>query len=180
MIKLNLMEKEDLIKIVQWNANKSADDLLQWAGPVYSYPLTLGQVENYFLNEAKRENCNVLIYKIILTETDEIIGTIEVRAIDEEKKIGRVGRFLIGSEDIRGKGIGTKALKEAVRICFEELKFEKVTLGVFEFNQSAIRCYEKVGFVKVKFTENARKSSNGYWNLYEMAISKEEWQKSKS
>ena len=180
MIKLSLIEKEDLIKIVEWNANKSADDLLQWAGPVFSYPLTLGQVENYYLNEAKRENPNVLIYKIILTETEEIIGTIEVRDIDEEKKIGRVGRFLIGSEDIRGKGIGTKALKEAVRIGFEDLKFNKITLGVFDFNESAIRCYEKVGFVKVKFTKNARKSSNGYWNLYEMAISKEEWQKSKS
>jgi len=174
MIKLSLIEKEDLIKIVEWNANKSADDLLQWAGPVFSYPLTLGQVENYYLNEAKRENPNVLIYKIILTETEEIIGTIEVRDIDEEKKIGRVGRFLIGSEDIRGKGIGTKALKEAVRIGFEDLKFNKITLGVFDFNESAIRCYEKVGFVKVKFTKNARKSSNGYWNLYEMAISKEE------
>ena len=174
MIKLSLIEKEDLIKIVQWNAGKTADYLLQWAGPVFSYPLTLGQVENYYLNEAKRENPNVLIYKIILTETEEIIGTIEVRDIDEEKKIGRVGRFLIGSEDIRGKGIGTKALKEAVRIGFEDLKFNKITLGVFDFNESAIRCYEKVGFVKVKFTKNARKSSNGYWNLYEMAISKEE------
>ena len=178
MIKLSLMEKEDLIKIIEWNANKSADDLLQWAGPVFSYPLTLGQVENYYLNEAKRENSNVSIYKILLMETDEIIGTIEVRITDEEQKIGKVCRFLIGSEDIRGKGIGTEVLKEAVRICFEELKFEKITLGVFDFNESAIRCYEKVGFVKVKFTENARKSSNGYWNLYEMAISKEEWQKS--
>lgn len=32
MLKLELIEKEDLKKIVEWNFNKSADYLLQWAG----------------------------------------------------------------------------------------------------------------------------------------------------
>jgi len=175
MIKLELMERDDLIKVVQWNENKSADDLLQWAGPVYSYPLTLAQVENFYLNEVKKENSNIYAYKILLTETGAAIGTIEIRITDEENKIGKVGRFLIGEESIRGKGIGTKVLREVVRMGFEEFKLNKITLGVFDFNEGAIKCYEKVGFKKVKFIENARKSSNSYWNLFEMAILKDEW-----
>lgn len=77
---------------------------------------------------------------------------------------------------IIGKGIGTKVLKEAIRIGFEDMKFQKITLGVFDFNHSAIKCYENAGFTKEKFLENVRKSSTGYWNLYEMEISKVEWQ----
>lgn len=171
-----MLQKEDLKKIIEWNENKSADYLLQWVGPMYNYPLSLGQVENYFLNEVKKENSNIFIYKILLTSTGEIIGTIELRQIDEDKKIGKVCRFLIGEENVRGKGIGTEVLKEILRIGFEDLKFEKITLGVFDFNKNAIKCYENVGFIKVKFIKNARKSSNGYWNLYEMAVSKDEWQ----
>lgn len=171
-----MLQKEDLKKIIEWNENKSADYLLQWAGLMYNYPLSLGQVENYFLNEVKKENSNIFIYKILLISTGEIIGTIELRQIDEDKKIGKVCRFLIGEENVRGKGIGTEVLKEILRIGFEDLKFEKITLGVFDFNKNAIKCYENVGFIKVKFIKNARKSSNGYWNLYEMAVSKDEWQ----
>ena len=170
-----MIEKEDLGKIVEWNENKSADYLLQWAGPVYNYPLTLAQVENYFLSEVKKGNSNIFVYKIQLSDRCEIIGTVELRQIDENKKIGKVCRFLIGDEGIRGRGIGTEVLKEILRMGFEDLNFQKITLGLFDFNQGAIKCYENTGFTKVKLIENARKTSNGYWNLYEMAISKDAW-----
>lgn len=177
MIKLSLIEIGDLEKIVEWNENKSADYLLQWAGPMYNYPLTPVQVENYFLNEVKKDSSNIFVYKVQLSDTCEIIGTVELRQIDENKKIGKVCRFLIGDEVIRGRGIGTEVLKEILRIGFEDLNFEKITLGVFDFNQGAIKCYENAGFAKVKLIENARKSPSGYWNLYEMAISKDTWMK---
>ncbi|WP_435789844.1 GNAT family N-acetyltransferase [Clostridium sp.] len=176
MIKLDLLEKEDLKKIVEWNVNKSADDLLQWAGPMYNYPLTLAQVENYFFNEVKKDNSNIFVYKIRLINTGQIIGTVELREIDTNNKIGKICRFLIAERNNRGKGIGTKVLVEAIRIGFEDIKFQKITLGVFDFNHSAIKCYENVGFTKEKFLENVRKSSIGYWNIYEMGISKVKWE----
>lgn len=85
-------------------------------------------------------------------------------------------RFLIGEEKFRSKGIGAQALKELLRIGFKDLNFKKITLGVYDFNHSAIKCYEKAGFVKEKLLENATKVAIGYWNSYEMAISKGEWQ----
>ena len=172
MIKLQYLEKEDLRKIVEWNSDKSADYLLQWSGPTYSYPLTIKQVEDYFISN----NSNTSVYKILSVDTDEFIGTIELRETDKSNKIGRVCRFLIGEENYRGKRIGTHVLKEVLRIGFKDFKFDKITLGVFDFNYGAIKCYEKAGFVKEKFIENSRKSSTGYWNLYEMSISKIEWQ----
>jgi len=175
MIKLDLFEKENLGKIIEWNVNKSADDLLQWAGPIYNYPLTLAQAENYFSNEAKKNNSNIFVYKIRLINTGQIIGTVELREIDKNNKIGKICRFLIGEKSNRGKGIGTKVLKEVIRIGFEDMKFQKIKLGVFDFNHSAIKCYENTGFTKEKFLANVMKSSTGYWNLYEMAISKVEW-----
>ncbi len=175
MISLELMEKEDLQKIIEWNTNKSADYLLQWAGPKFTYPLMLDELERYFMEEVHDLNSDILLYKIILVSTNEIIGTIELREIDKVNKIARVCRFLIGKNTNRAKGIGKKVLEEILRNGFEDRGLEKITLGVFDFNTSAIKCYEKVGFIKKNFIENARKSSTGYWNLYEMAISKDEW-----
>jgi RimJ/RimL family protein N-acetyltransferase len=176
MIKLDLIEKEDLHKIIEWNVNKSSDDLLQWAGPKFNYPLTLDQIENYFLNEVKNGELNIFIYKILLIDTGEMIGTIELRETDKDNKIGRICRFLIGEEKYRGKNIGATVLNKVLEIGFQSMRFEKITLGVFDFNNGAIRCYEKAGFVKENFIENRSKSSTGYWNLYEMGISITKWQ----
>lgn len=175
MIKLKFLEKEDFAKILKWNEGKSEDFLLQWAGPHYKYPLTFSQLEEYFIKEAKKENFTTFIYKIMLDNTDEVIGTVELREIDKENRVGRVCRFLIGEESTRGKGIGTEVLKELLSIGFKEIKFHKITLGVFDFNHCAIRCYEKAGFVKENLKENYRETKNGYWNLYDMGITKAEW-----
>ncbi len=177
MIRLELIKKEDLYKIVEWNRNKSANDLLQWAGPLYEYPLTLSQVEKYFLDEKNKEVVDTYIYKIISISTEEIIGTVELREIDRENKIARICRFLIGKEKERGRGIGALALKEILRSGFEDREFEKITLGVFDFNKGAVRCYEKVGFVIEKLLKDVRKAKDGYWSLYEMSILKSKWTK---
>ncbi len=171
MIKLELMKREDLEKVLSWNKDKDEDYLLQWAGPLYSYPLTLLQLKDS-LKAANKEVSESYIYKIISKESNEIVGTIELKVIGE--KIGRVCRFLI-DEQYRGGGRGTEAIEEVLSIGFEKLGFDKITLGVFDFNEGAIKCYEKVGFVKDEFKENARKSSKGYWNLYNMGISKTKW-----
>ncbi len=180
MIKLELIKKEDLNKIVEWNKDKSTDELLQWAGPLYEYPLTLSQVEKYFLDEKDKEVVDTYIYKIVTISTGDIIGTVELREVDQENKIARVCRFLIGEKNERGKGIGALALKEILRIGFEDKAYEKITLGVFDYNKGAVRCYEKVGFTIEKLLKDARKAKDGYWSLYEMSISKTQWVKENS
>ncbi|WP_278337118.1 GNAT family N-acetyltransferase [Clostridium cavendishii] len=116
------------------------------------------------------------MYKIQLADTEEVVGIIELREIDKRNKIGRICKFLILDKTNRGKGIGKKALIEVLRIGFEEFKLKKITLGVFEFNESAIKCYEGVGFKKEKYIRNTGKLPTGEWSLYEMSISKSEWQ----
>ncbi|ERI94567.1 acetyltransferase, GNAT family [Clostridiales bacterium oral taxon 876 str. F0540] len=179
MIKLKPLQKEDFKKILDWNEDKSAEFLLQWSGPFYEYPLTENQLEWFFDNYIMKEKETLFVYKIIDVKTSEMIGTIELDIKDTVNKIGRVARFLIGEESLRGKGVGREALSEAVRIGFEALKLNKITLGVFDFNTSAIRCYESIGFKKEDLKENYRKIGDTYWNLYDMRITKQEWEKKK-
>lgn len=179
MIRLESFETSDIDKVIEWNKDKTADFLLQWSGPAYNYPLTREQLEKNMKDEAGKENPKLHIYKAVLEETGDMIGTVELRERDKENRTGRVGRFLIGDKKLRGKGIGRLVLHKVLNIGFNELGFEKITLGVFDFNQGAIKCYEAVGFVKCELKENYRKSENGYWNLYEMAVTRDEWYRKK-
>ncbi len=61
----------------------------------------------------------------------------------------------IGENSLRKKGIGDAALKLLLRKCFNDLSLEMVYLHVADFNFSAIRLYEKNGFIKVNFQDNA-------------------------
>lgn len=168
MIRIELIEEEDFNKVIEWNLDKTSDFLLQWAGESYKYPLTLEQIKEHYYNNIKNNVHDM--YKIIWNDNNKIIGTVELAERDKENKMGRVSRFLIGDERYRGNGLGTEVLKKITQIGFEKFSFDKITLGVFEHNIGAIKCYEKAGFKKQKLIEKAKKGSDGYWNLFEMEI----------
>ena len=51
--------------------------------------------------------------------------------------------MLVGNKNVRGKGIGQLMMEEILKVAFDELRLHRVSLGVFDFNVSAIACYEK-------------------------------------
>ena len=54
----------------------------------------------------------------------------------------------IGEPAYRGRGYGTDAMRLLVGYGFRELDLHRIQLGVLVNNPRAIRCYEKVGFVR--------------------------------
>ncbi|WP_165593406.1 GNAT family N-acetyltransferase [Paenibacillus solani] len=85
-----------------------------------------------------------------------------------------IGRFLIGETQNQGRGIGRKALKEIVEIGFKQFGLKAINLNVFDINESAIRCYESIGFKKMNHMENVYQDKTGrQWNNIEMRLVKE-------
>lgn len=175
MIKIDKFRMADIDKVLSWNEGGTSDDLLKWAGSRFKHPLDRNQIEQFLENEVCKGERNIFIYKIILEDSNDIIGTMQLKIVDKENKVGWISRVLIGEENDRGKGYGRIAVEQLLEFAFEKLNLKTIGLGVFDFNYPAIKCYEKVGFNKVKFIDNARKYSRGYWNLYEMYITKMQW-----
>ena len=48
----------------------------------------------------------------------------------------------------RGHGYGSEAMALLCDFCFREMNLHKLKVSVFAFNEPAIRCYEKNGFVR--------------------------------
>jgi len=176
MIELQYFVHSDMRQLINWVP--SAEFTLQWGGPAFQYPLTEEQLEKY-LKQANNDDSDTYIYKVIDLNLQKVIGHISLERVDRVNKSARVGKVLIGSPEVRGKGIGSKMIKATLTIAFEELKLHKVSLGVFDFNKSAIRCYENAGFVREGFLRDARKNGNEYWNMIEMGILENEWRENK-
>ena len=172
MIKLEYFNENDFDLLIKWL--NSYHLVKQWAGDDFNYPLDKEQLSNY-IKGSNKTNSQLLIYKAIDLETKETIGHISLNNIDYKNKSAKIGKVLVGDDRQRGKGIGQKMVLEALKIAFNEFSFHRVGLGVFDFNESAIRSYEKVGFKKEGLIRDFRKMGDEYWSLWEMSILESEW-----
>ncbi|MBG9795654.1 aminoglycoside adenylyltransferase [Paenibacillus dendritiformis] len=178
MITLQYFAPSDFQQLISWSGDEAF--LLQWAGPEFKYPLTEDQLLEYIKGANDVERSNRLIYKAVETETNQTVGHISIGRIERYNRSARIGKVLIGNKSSRGKGYGTQIMQQALRIGFEDLHLHRISLGVFDFNESARRCYEKLGFVQEGVTRDARRYQDSYWSLIEMSILEDEWRNMKS
>lgn len=92
-----------------------------------------------------------IMLNIVRIETQCIIGMCSVSIISENNE-GEI-EMLIGEKEFCNKGFGTEALKLLIDLCNKELNLKKLKLRVLADNLSAIKCYEKVGFITHKSNE---------------------------
>lgn len=88
----------------------------------------------------------VVQFIIIEKDSNKPIGSTYLRDIDTKNHKAEFGIF-IGEEIARGKGIGTSATKLMVEYGLNTLGLHKIFLRVFSNNISAIKAYEKAGFI---------------------------------
>lgn len=113
-----------------------------------------------------------------------------IRTLADDRLVGFVGLFGtqwnhgdawvgigIGEPGYWGKGYGTDAMRTVLRYAFTELNLHRVSLGVFGYNQRAIRSYEKAGFRMEGCARQHMHREGRRWDLYYMGILHEEWEK---
>ena len=171
-IELRPFERNDFACLIGWI--KSPEFLLQWAGPNFRYPLDEAQLEKYIQGSEGNQPIR-RIFKAVDTRINATVGHIELNNIDLRNKSARVCRVLVGEPSLRGRGIGTQMMRRLLEIGFSQLGLHRIDLVVFDFNKAAIRCYEKLGFVKEGHLREVRRIGGEYWSLYQMSILECEW-----
>lgn len=166
MLVLRHYMDSDACVITQWLKNEYA--FCQWSADRYeNYPITAEDMNNYYSQYSDED-----LFKLTAVEENEVIGHITIRFIDDARKIARLG-FVIVDDTKRGKGYGKQLVLSALKYAFDELKADKVTLGVFENNIPAIQCYLSCGFKTVEKEDVESYQCMGeVWNCIEMEIFK--------
>jgi len=167
-VQLRPFEPRDYPRLL--NAIHSPQELVQWAGPYFHFPLDQAQLEAY---RASAQGGTAV--RRIYTACDaagEPVGHIELNEIDGYS--ARLCRAFI-NPSLRGRGFGRAMVRRAVRIGFADLGLRRIDLGVYDFNTAAIRCYMLEGFVKEGHLRMARPVGDEIWSTDLMAILRDEW-----
>ncbi|WP_179887175.1 GNAT family protein [Bacillus sp. AFS088145] len=115
-------------------------------------------------------------FAIFVKEDNDLtlIGEVQFIFVTRGPKQSSMVGYHIG-EKFNGHGYMTKALKLALKIAFEDLKFHRVTSEVNPENLGSLRVLEKVGFVKEGYYRKNLKIRDQWYDHVCLAILEEEF-----
>lgn len=94
-------------------------------------------------------------FTIVEKESGRAIGRCVMFDVNPVDRSAMVGIF-IGEKDSRGKGYGQESMRLLLDFGFNLLNLHSIMLGVFSFNEPAIRCYRSLGFQEIGRRRDAR------------------------
>ena len=165
MLRLRPYKRCDADLITEWIKDKNV--FRKWGGERFgNYPITPDIIDEKYTkyNGDCVEPDNFYPWTAI-NDYEEAIGHFIMRYTGGDNRQLRFGWVIVDDEH-RGKGYGEQMLILGLKYAFDILKVDRVTIGVFENNESAHRCYRKVGFVDTEIVKGEP------WNIVEMEIVK--------
>jgi len=146
--------------------------LAQWAGTSFQWPLDERQLRDHIEKALSPETC-MRVYKAV-DARGKTLGHGEFTQIDSKNRSATLSRILIFSS-FRGQGLGREMVKQLLETGFSGMNLHRISLHVFDFNETAILCYKSLGFQKEGLLRHARKVNDEYWNIIVMSILKTEF-----
>jgi RimJ/RimL family protein N-acetyltransferase len=166
------MGEADFGAMREWSI--SPEYLKKWAGPSLSYPLDDRQLGRYLEGTNHPAESSLLVYCAVQRDTGQAVGHISLSMIDRENGSARISRVIVDPRQ-QGRGIGLQMVREVLRIGFDGLLLHRMSLGVFDFNTSAQKCYETAGFTREGIAREVAVFGGHYVDFIEMGILDREW-----
>lgn len=161
----------DAERLVGWV--RSQKELLEWAGPNFSFPFSLEDFRKH-LQSQPEDRFHPLC--LLDSDTEQIVAYGEVNVVKADDPIAvELTRIIVDPVNARGRGIGTAFVSLLLKFCFEDLGLTRVALNVYTHNKPAVRCYEKAGFAQEGLRRQVVRCNDIYWDAYVMAILRNEW-----
>lgn len=150
MIRLRPYKKCDAQEIVNWLCDEKT--FLLWGGERFGkFPIKTDIInKKYFENNGDCIEADNF-FPVTAFDDNGIVGHFIMRYTGGDNKTLRFG-WVVVNDRRRGSGIGKQMLMLGLKYAFEIYNADRVTIGVFENNLPAYRCYLSCGFHK---NENA-------------------------
>lgn len=165
-MRLRPVQERDLPQFVRWLQDR---ELTRWLAAIGDPP---SLEEEYDWWHDKRADPDSILWAIDSPE-GRLVGTVELRLTMRAER-AEMG-IAIHDKAQWNKGLGTDAARLVVDYAFEELNLNRVELTTDEENARAIRCYEKVGFVREGLLRQHRLVDGVFGNTLIMGILRDDW-----
>ncbi|GAA3995794.1 GNAT family protein [Hymenobacter fastidiosus] len=173
MIRLEPFTPADFPQLIAWVKDEQL--MMNWSGAMFSFPLTPASLAWYIEDTNELPTSDAFVYKAVDTATGATVGHISLGGLSRKNRSARISRVLVGDMQARGRGIGQAMVTAVLRIGFEQLNLHRIELGVYSFNEAAIRCYQKSGLTIEGVSRDILLYEGAYWSLVEMSMLEDEW-----
>jgi RimJ/RimL family protein N-acetyltransferase len=164
----------DAETVAGWSRDSEFQHLLETGVPRLWTALSVKTEMAESLEDEKRQD-RLFPFVIRTLAEDRLIGFADLEINDWSQRNAWIG-IGIGQRQDWGRGYGTDAMRLLMRFGFAELNLERLTLGVFAYNERAQRSYIKAGFaVEGRQRERLRRGSRRYDMIF-MGALRDEWQ----
>ncbi len=161
-MEVRFFKPEDAEVVLSWIGSER--EFRMWSADQYGdYPIKPEDIIENYKNKIREQE----FYPLIFEEKGKPIGHLILRYPTADKENVRLG-FIIVDRKKRHKGKGLEMIYEAMKYAVRELGATKFNLGVFTNNESAYKCYKKIGFVPLKLNKKMFKFHDEEWDWLEM------------
>lgn len=161
----------DIKYMRQWANDREITDGLS---DVFLYPHSEYETESY-VKKMIEGSVKSKGFVIAEKESQEYIGQIDLHHIDWKNRCANLG-IVIGRKDYIRKGYGKEAICLLQSFVFHEMNLHRLELEVYEFNDKALRCYERCGFREEGRLREKIYKNGKYWDLIQMGILRSEYE----
>lgn len=143
VVDLRALEMDDLDRCYRWINDREVTRFL-----AMRYQVPYAAEESWLRDRVSRPmSFTDRVIFAIVTKDGRHIGNCDIFDASPEERKASVG-IMIGEKDCWSQGYGTGAMLALLRFAFDEMNLNRIELRVYAFNERAIRCYEKCGFVR--------------------------------
>ncbi len=144
---------------------ESERDVVQWGGPAVHHPLDAAQLQTMLPDTAARPSH--LAWMAVAHHA--YVGHAQVISLDPRTGVARLGRIVIAPEH-RGRGLVDPMLGLVIAEAFAEPSTTRVDLGVYTWNITAIKAYQRLGFRAGAVRHAATTIGAEQWDAQEMSL----------
>lgn len=140
-------------------------------------PMRPEEIERFFA--ARVMGADALAMAIHERVTDRLVGTCALSQLDGDNG-SALFHITIGEKDVWGRGYGTEATRLMLDHAIGTLGLHRVALFVFEFNERAIRAYQRCGFVLEGRSRESIWRDGRWWDELAMSVLESDWRRLKA
>jgi RimJ/RimL family protein N-acetyltransferase len=177
MIRLEQFGRNDFEQLISWISDESL--LTNWSGSLFNFPLTKESLDWYISDTNVNGSSDAFVFKAVNTGSGETVGHISLGGLSWKNRSARISRVLTGNHLQRNRGCCRAMIDAVLKIGFEELNLHRISLGVYDDNIAALKCYEKSGFKEEGVSRDILWQNEGWRSMIEMSILENEWRKMK-
>lgn len=164
LVRLRAFENSDLMHLVDFSSDYQ---VMRGASGGILYPATVDDEARAMSNNTSY-TAGEYQFAIETLQDRRFIGKCGFTKVNWKNRTGELA-ILIGDPAYRGKGFGADAIQRLCAFGFEELNLHKIKALVFDFNEAALRCYEKSGFHREAVLKQEIYREGAYHDVVAMA-----------